>query len=211
MTEFYAELKGWQTAIGATLGFVALVVGALVNFHLNRRRDQRLRNEEIASTALALYGEILLLRESTARLAQFVGARYLRSGFQGGEDDFDRYFREMVEIPAPRLFPALAPKIGLLPPSIALEVSKFYFRIEEAQTWLPRLEENPDRKYSYSVAHVLQPAVDAVDLVESALREIEELTGIEPAKLSLDIGKAKSALSMEDDFHAEQAASSGAS
>lgn len=30
----YGELKSWQTGIGALLGFVALMVAALWNFHL---------------------------------------------------------------------------------------------------------------------------------------------------------------------------------
>ena len=45
-SEFYSELKGWQTAIGSLLGFIALMVAALWNFRLNRRRDAALRADE---------------------------------------------------------------------------------------------------------------------------------------------------------------------
>ena len=59
----YQEAKTWQTAIGSIFGFGALMVAALWNFHLNRRRDTALRREEIHSVAAAIYGEILLLRK----------------------------------------------------------------------------------------------------------------------------------------------------
>ena len=191
------ELKGWQTGIGALLGFIALGAGALINYQLGRRRDKLLRNEEIASIALALYGEIVLLRESAARLARYVGARYLRNGMSQSEGDFDKYFREMVEIPEPRMFPALAPKIGMLPPNVALEIGKFYSRIDEVSAWLPRIQDDPERRYSYSVLHVLEPAVNAVRFVRPALQEIEKLTGIEPAALELDIEDAMRAWDLE--------------
>ncbi len=202
-TQFYIEVKGWQTSIGSLLGFAALTWGALYNFKLNRRRDQLLRSEEVIAIASAMYGEILLLRQNAARLAQFVGLRSIKHGFTS-DGDFDEYFREMIEIPTPLVFPALAPKIGMLPPSIALEISKFYSRIEEAQSWLPRLQENPARKYSYSVASVLRPAIDAVNLIVPALREIETLTGIEPAKYDTNMKDALTALDMEEEFYAEQ-------
>jgi hypothetical protein len=69
---FYEELKGWQGGIGSLLGFLALIVGALWNFRLNRRRDAALRAEEVVSVAAALYGEIVLLRIEAAGLARAV-------------------------------------------------------------------------------------------------------------------------------------------
>lgn len=200
----YQELKGWQTGIGALLGFVALGAGALINYHLGRRRDKFVRDEEIASIALALYGEIVLLRESAARLARFVGSRYLRRGMARTDEDFDEYFREMVEIPKPRIFPALAPQIGMLPPSIALEIGKFYARIDETQVWLPRLQDDPERKYSYSIMHVLEPAVNAVRFIVPALQEIEKLTGIESVVLDLDLKEAMHAWDLEEEWRAAQ-------
>jgi hypothetical protein len=69
---FYQELKGWQGGIGSLLGFLALIVGALWNFRLNRRRDAALRSEEVVSVAAALYGEIVLLRIEAAELSRAV-------------------------------------------------------------------------------------------------------------------------------------------
>ena len=65
----YAEARQWQTGIAALLGFAGLIVAALWNFSLNRRRDRQLRREEMMSVASALYGEILLLRNELALLA----------------------------------------------------------------------------------------------------------------------------------------------
>lgn len=201
---FYAELKGWQTSIGSALGFIALVCGALVNYNLNRKRDQQLRDEEIAAVGCALYGEMLLLRQSIARLAQSVGSRYLKRGFRDEGEQFDKYFREMVEIPPHRVYDALVAKIGILPPATALEITKFYTRVQEVQAWLPRLQDDPDRKYSYSVASVIRPALDAVNEIVATLRELETLNEIPSTSFDLKIGDAEMAIEMEEDFWASQ-------
>lgn len=179
----YAEFKGWQGAIGSVLGFIALICGALFNFRLNRKRDERLRNEEIVAVACALYGEIVILRQSVARMANAVGAHHLRYGVYGG-DPIDTHFIEQFELPMPKLYPALASKVGMLQNQLALEVVRFYARVEEAETWLPLLKEDRERPHSYGVNSVLDPAVSAVIGVTPALRIIEDMAGIaEPAGL----------------------------
>lgn len=47
MSNDWAQLKDWQAGIGAVIGFGGLIIGALFNAHLNRRRDERLRVEEM--------------------------------------------------------------------------------------------------------------------------------------------------------------------
>ncbi|MBR9972695.1 hypothetical protein [Magnetospirillum sulfuroxidans] len=192
----YAELKGWQGAIGSVLGFIALIFGALFNFHLNRRRDKRLRNEEIVAIASALYGEIVMLRRSVARMANAVGTRYIRRGLFG-DGVFDKHFIEQFVLPRPKLYPALASKVGMLPSQLALEVVLFYSRVEEAETWLPRLQESEERPYSYGVNYVLDPAINAVNGVTPALRIIENMAGLIEAEPP-DIKKALDAQEMED-------------
>ena len=89
-SSFYAELKGWQGTIGSFLGFIA---GALVNFRLNRRRDERLRGEEVVAIAYALCGERELIRRSVARMANAIGARHFQYGFGGREGEpYAEYF-----------------------------------------------------------------------------------------------------------------------
>ena len=74
----YEELRGWQAGIGSLVGLVALLLGALWNFHLNRRRDKALRREEVLSVEVALYGEILLLRNEVALIARLVANHHIQ-------------------------------------------------------------------------------------------------------------------------------------
>jgi hypothetical protein len=70
----YEELKTWQQGVGALIGFVALMGAAWWNFHLNRRRDAALRNEEARAILAALYGEIVVLYVNKRRFGPvFVG------------------------------------------------------------------------------------------------------------------------------------------
>lgn len=185
---WYSELKGWQTGIGAAAGFVALMVAALFNAYLNRRRDERVRSAEVIAVASALYGEITILRRSVARLANAVGRRYFDHGLgriQG--EPFDQHFVEGNAIPAPTLYPSLSDKVGMLPSNVALEIVRFYARIEEVQTWLPRLREDANRPFTYTVLYVLDPAIDAVNGILPALTTIEDLAGIAERADRLDI------------------------
>lgn len=195
--EIYTEIKGWQSAIGSVLGFGALIAGALFNFRLNRKRDALLRHEEVLSIASALYGEIVLLRRAVARMANAVGNRYIRHGFNG-DSPIDRHFIEQFALPKPNLYPALASKVGMLPSQLALEVVQFYSRVEEAELWLPRMQEDDERAFSYGVKYVLDPAIDAVTGVTPALRLIEEMAGIADQAPMPDIKNALDAQEYED-------------
>ena len=199
-SQVYVELKGWQSGIGAIIGFGGLVGGALFNAHLNRKRDERLRDDEAKAVASALYGEIALQRRSIARMANAVAHRYVNHGVgkHRGDEPFDRHLLEQIALPALRLYPALAAKIGLLPAQLALEVVRFYARAEEAQTWLHRLPSDPDRPFTYSVNYVLDPALEAVTGVLPALRLMEGIAGIPTEEESPDIKFALSVQEMEN-------------
>jgi hypothetical protein len=75
--EWLEGLKGGAPAavgslVGSSIGLVALVLGALFNAHLNRKRDDRLRRLETRSVAAAIRAELACiestLRENAARL-----------------------------------------------------------------------------------------------------------------------------------------------
>jgi hypothetical protein len=149
---FYAEIKSWQSAIGSGFGFLALLAGALLNAHLNRRRDNRLRGEEAQSVAAALYGEIMLLREELARLAKTVAGLEARRSLK-----VDEQFLEAFELPEPLLYKAIASKIGLLDAELVIAITQFYSNFQQVKAWLPLLVERPDREYSYPTSFVLQP------------------------------------------------------
>lgn len=194
--DFYIELKSWQAAIGSVIGFSALMAGALFNAHLNRERDNRLRADEIKAVAAALYGEVVLLRKSLIRMANAVARRHFAHGMGRHRDQpFDRHFREQIALPEPKLYPALADKVGTLPSQMALEIVAFYARLEEAQTWLARLDDDPTRPYSYSVAYVLDPAIDAITGILPTLRLIESMAGLADSE---QVGDIKAALDAQD-------------
>ena len=192
--DLYAELKSWQGGIGALLGFFALVAGALLNFHLNRRRDDRLRIEEARSVAAAL-GEILLLRKELARLAIAVaGVEVYRNR------DIDQHFLEAYPLSNPLLYKALAPKVGLLDAELIVALTEFHKNFQEAKTWLPLFVGRTDRKYSYSRSAVLEPARDAVNGIIPALRTIERVVGIAAPAGKLDLGYTETIIDNEQDL-----------
>ena len=51
------------TLAGSTIGFLALLAGAMFNARLNRRRDDRLRDQDRTSLATALYAELKQFRD----------------------------------------------------------------------------------------------------------------------------------------------------
>jgi hypothetical protein len=44
--------------VGSGIGLIALLIGAFVNASLNRRRDERLREEDRLAVASTLYAEL---------------------------------------------------------------------------------------------------------------------------------------------------------
>jgi hypothetical protein len=191
----YEELRGWQAGIGSLVGFIALIVGALWNFRLNRRRDAALRHEEMLSVAIALYGEILLLRNEVASLARLVAMRE-----QQGRK-IDRAFVNERGLTEPIMYPALASKVGLLPPDLVLAITAFHRNFSEAKEHLPLLVDDDTRSYSYGASWVLRPAVSAVNDITPMLRSVEGLAKIPPAA-DPDLGLAEVVLEYENEMAA---------
>jgi hypothetical protein len=199
----YEEIKSWQGAIGSVLGFAALIVGALWNFRLNRRRDAALRAEEAVSVAAALYGEIVLLRIEAASLARAVASVHISVGTQRDPTiRFDSHFVVAHQISEAMLYKALAPKLGMLPAELIIGITAFHKNIQEMRNWLPLLIDDPGRKYSYRASQVLVPARDAVFDIIPTLKQIERMAGIPKAAEVLDLGKAEGVIAMEDNIHA---------
>lgn len=180
-------------------GIIALVIGALLNAHLNRRRDDRLRKSEINAVAAALYGEVLLLRKDLARVANLAGQTHFEEGMRKNPSlKFNRHFLERVKLRDPALYPALASKLGLLPSSLVLAITKFHADYEEARSWLPLLIDDDDRGFSYSVLVHLNPAIEAVLGVQPALLDIEVMLGIAQPSKSPDLSAALQSKEIED-------------
>ena len=115
----YDELKGWQAALGAALGavlgIVALILAAQRHFRLNRRRDKELKDEEAQSVMAALYGEILILRNEVARLANGVAIVSRNRGVEANAViQLNQHFVDSHTVSEPLLYKMLASKLGLL-------------------------------------------------------------------------------------------------
>jgi hypothetical protein len=191
--EMYEELKHWQTGLGALFGFVALMSAAFWNFHLNRRRDKHLKLEEANSIAAALYGEIILLRSEVAVLARIVSK--LESQME--RDRIDDHFVKVHGLSEPILYPSLASKIGMLNSQLVLAITEFHRNFHQVKLALPFLVDDPRRGYRYSSVMLLQPAVDAVQNITSALRIIEASCAIEPPTETPDLGMTEDIIELE--------------
>ncbi|TAX91559.1 hypothetical protein ELH97_06305 [Rhizobium leguminosarum] len=203
-------LMNWlATTIGSTLfgavvtftfGLIALVIGALINACLNRRRDDRLRAEEAKAVSAALYGEILLMRRSVAKAAQVVANTFFGYGRKGV---FDEHILELIALKDPQLYPALASKLGFLPPDTVLAITKFHADYEAVREWVPKLVERPGRGFSYGVLFVLRPARNAVYDINPALRNIEMLLNIRDAAEDPDMKVALEVIDIEETIEAD--------
>jgi hypothetical protein len=203
-TSIYQEAKTWQTAIGAVMGFIALMSGALFNFALNRRRDAATRREEMHSVAAALYGEILLLRKEAARVSFSTAAAYVAWGTQRDPTiKFDEHFLAAQTLPDPILYKALASKIGLLPADIVVAITRFHSNFEIIKVRLPLLIPKKERGYTHSVLNILVPARDAVRDIIPTLQQIETMLLITPPADSPDMGQTDTIIDMEEETFAE--------
>lgn len=201
LLELYAEAKTWQQGIGALLGFLGLMIAALFNFKLNRRRDARLREEEMKAVAAALYGEMRLLRARVAKVARAVARTYITQGLDGRSGiRFDSHFFEAHKMPEATLYKSLAPRFGLLSADLLIPIASFYEHISEVAAWLPRMGDDPTRGYSYDVRYVLEPARDAVIESASVLRNLEDLVGVPVAGRvkPLSLGDIDDVISMQE-------------
>lgn len=179
MWQWLSQLQGAQSSlVGSLVGFVfgiaALILGALFNFRLNRKRDALLRAEEADAVAAALYGEIILIRQELARAANLVARTEMRAG------SFDSHFLEMIRLQDPLLYKALANKLGLLDPKLILAFTDFHTKVELVRAWLPHLVRSEDRKFDYSPLSVLEPAIKAIEGIKPTIDALAAKMRIEP-------------------------------
>jgi hypothetical protein len=151
-----------------------------------------LRKEEALSIAVGLCSEMLLLRQEMARLAGAVASRYY------SRREIDAHFLAENKIPEPVLFQALAPKIGLLPPKLAVSIAEFYQRLKECAIWLLILVQDDTRGYQYSYLPVLKPATNGVRNVLGVLKEIETMGGLPKIASELDLTNVDEVIELEE-------------
>jgi hypothetical protein len=204
MSEVWTFLTSQNPATTFLFGLIALIVGALFNSHLNRRRDDRQRAEEAKAVAAALYGEILPLRREVAQLAKIVAKTHFAEGLQANPTlKFDETLLERNTLTDPLLYRSLATKLGLLEPELVLAITSFHANYQSVRDWLPRLIHNEKRPFSYSILSLLNPAKEVVFGVNPALRRIEEILSIKTPAGDPDMKAALSAIDLEEGYYAE--------
>ncbi len=125
----------WGAVVGVGGGLTAILIGALVNADLNRRRDDRLRDIEGRAVAAAIRGELASMKLFIVdRLPkwkegehEFNAVRIRQAGFPGGigapidASDFAKLPRFH-----PTIFEANASRLGLLGSDLAGAVTVVY-------------------------------------------------------------------------------------
>jgi len=165
------------TLTGSFLGLVALLLGALFNAHLNRRRDDALRSADRLAVASALHAELLAIHRALIENAKFLEEKPL---------DSDGGF--MVPEPSMKILPKMVLNIGLLQSDTIRKVMDAYVLTEQYLEGLiladGRLEPNmpegrqlvhlPAQRKAFVVefnrtrAGVVKEAIDALDPYLSA-------------------------------------------
>jgi hypothetical protein len=180
VSQAYVEAQKWQTALGACLGFIGVIVAGSWNARHARSRDKEQRAEEVKALCIALYGEIQHIRPLLSRATGTLARIHLTRRFGGRmyvnrDDPYGEEFQERAMLPETPLFSALQAKLGMLPLNVVGPITAFYSEYAEVKAWLPLLAGRKDRRESVAISHVLEPAVRAIDDVRPGLRAIEKL------------------------------------
>lgn len=108
------------TLIGWFLGLLALLLGALFNAHLNRKRDDTLRDADRIAVASALYAELSALHRALVD-----NAKFLEEKPPDAEGGF------MVPQLTIKILPEMLPKIGLFKSNVIRKVMDAYLLYEQ--------------------------------------------------------------------------------
>jgi hypothetical protein len=150
---------------GSTLGFLALLAGALFNARLNRQRDDRQRRHDQIALATSLAAELDLTKaiDNTQLL--------------GSPSDADGFF---VPLPSVSIIPKLIDRLGLLNSNAIKQVMAAHLVIEQTRRELVMLGatrlNNPDNDQLWlpvqrasAVIHLLTAKVDYINKALAAL------------------------------------------
>jgi hypothetical protein len=105
---------------GSGIGLIALLIGAFVNAHLNRKRDDRLREEDRLALASTLFAELKGIHRSLIENAEHL---------ENKPPDPNHGF--IVPEPSIKLLPDVLPKIGLLRAETIRKVMDAYVLTEQ--------------------------------------------------------------------------------
>jgi hypothetical protein len=141
-----------------------------------------------------------LIRKAVGWLALRYAQRYLDLGLGRTRREVDSYFIDDSRLPEPKLYNALASKIGMLPPDVVLAIANFHANAGEAQNYLGKMAPDEKRGFSYSPLRVLEAARDAVVEVVPALERLAAIAGIPKGDHQIPLGKTDSVIEMEREW-----------
>jgi hypothetical protein len=118
------------TLTGSSFGLLAILVGALFNARLNRKRDERLREEDRIALASTLYAELAGIRRTLTDNAKQLVSRPPAGGF-------------VTPKPTITIYPQVLTKFGLLKSDTVRRVLDAYILTEQ---YLVHLRSNPRRR-----------------------------------------------------------------
>jgi hypothetical protein len=114
---------GQATFLGWVVGFVTVVGGALLNAHLNRWRDDRLRQEDRRALATALKAELAGLERILLSNAEDLRKK------QPLESDVSILIQDLAQ--SVRIMPEMIDKLGLLDPETIQSVIAAHMVVEQ--------------------------------------------------------------------------------
>lgn len=109
------------SALGSAIGLVAILLGALWNASLTRKRDKAMMNDEAKSVASAIGAEL-------AAYIEVLCGRMMQAA--GGPEGRTQAAMQMMLMPAPVVWPALASKIGLLDAPVSQSVARTWVLVQ---------------------------------------------------------------------------------
>ena len=122
----YIELKAWQTAIAALLGFGGLIWAVTLSARKQRERDDHIRDQDIQALARGLKAEIsnitLFLEANINTIENYPN----KSGFNKESTISLMVFEQMCAIPTAQLYERCIEKIGFLPDKTSNVVMAYY-------------------------------------------------------------------------------------
>lgn len=186
--------------IGSFLGLLSILAGAYFNACLNRRRDDRLAENERTAVEAALYNEIEHLQKALVRAGLWVAQAETSRADKRPLVKFDKEFLDFVYLPDFDLYAKLSGQVGRLSPACAADVVVFYTEYASVRHWLPKLLENDDRRIEIPPTQVLRSVVAAVDAAHRAQSLIALRRGKSPPPLA-ELGHVRAIIEMEDDAY----------
>jgi hypothetical protein len=149
---------------GAAIGLIALLLGALFNAHLNRRRDDRIRNEEARTSAIALKAELSGIVLALSRNVEDASNKQLQPNEGYTVPDLSQ---------AVRVLPHVLPKLGLLDTDTIQAVLDAYALVEQHCEALIMIGAKPDPRGPFGRRRLFVPgsSVDSLTKIDRATSE----------------------------------------